>query len=98
MLTYRRGSVDFKVNLVALREMEEVVPMTAQERRCLRNWAKGGHDIDSNPWNYFEPDRSEMNYLKARRILFGSSHGPWDGWEYDTPTIWHEETRFFDCP
>ncbi len=98
MLIYKRNSIDFKVNLAALHEMEEVVPMTAQERRFLRNWALAGHDVESNPWNYFEPDYSEMNYLKARRIMFGSSHGPWDSWEYDTPTIWHKETKFFDCP
>ena len=30
----------------------------------------------------FEMDGSPMNYLKARRILFGASHGPWDSWEY----------------
>ena len=35
MLTYRRGTVDYKVNLVSLHEMEEVVPMTDHERQCL---------------------------------------------------------------
>ncbi len=98
MLKYRRGSVDYNVNLVSMHEMEEAVPMTAHERQCLRNWAKSGHDIDSNPWNYFEPDFSEMNYLKARRIKFGMSHGPWDSWEYDTPVIWSKATRLFDYP
>ncbi len=97
MMMYKRGSVDYKVNLVALHEMEEVVPMTNMERLYLRNWVRNGHDVDSNPWNYYESDFSEMNYLKARRIKFGTSHGPWDSWEYETPVIWQEPLESFDC-
>ena len=96
-MRYRRGSVDYSVNLESLREMEEVVPMTLHERDCLKNWVKGGHDIDSNPWHYFESDHREMNYLKARRILFGASHGTWDTWEYASPWVVVAETKdFFD--
>lgn len=98
MTTYKRGTVDYNVNMVSLQEMEEVVPMTSSERQCLRNWAKGGHDVDSNPWNYYESDFSEMNYLKARRIKYGTSHGPWDSWEYDIPVIWYDTEKMFDCP
>ncbi len=96
MITYPPDSVDYRVNLIALHEMEEVVPMTTLERHLIRYWAKSGHDIESNPWNYYEPDFSEMNYLKARRIKFGTSHGPWDSWEYDTPIIWSDTLRAFD--
>ena len=28
-------------------------------------------------------DGSPMNYLKAHRIRFGASHGPWDSWEFE---------------
>ncbi len=86
-MRYKKGSVDYAVNLEALREMEEVVPMTRHERECLRNWARSGHDIDSNPWHYHESDHREMNYLKARRIIYGASHGAWDSWEFDLPWI-----------
>ena len=97
-MTYRKSSIDYKVNMVSLREMEAAVPMTAHERLCLRRWARNGHDVDSNPWNYFESDYSEMNYLKARRIKFGASHGPWDSWEYDVPIIRNETSNDFDYP
>ena len=39
-MRYRKGSVDYSVNLESLREMEEAVPMTLHERECLRSWAK----------------------------------------------------------
>ena len=81
-MIYKKGSVDYDINLCSLREMEEVVPMTLLERSRLRSWAKEGHDVDSNPWKIFEPDGSNMNYLKAHRIRFGVSHGLWDSWEY----------------
>ena len=81
-MIYKRGTVDYDVNLCSLHEMEEVVPMTLLERARLRGWAKAGHDVDTNPWNLFEPDGSEMNFLKAHRIRFGYSHGLWDAWEY----------------
>ena len=66
-MIYEKGSVDYDVNLCSLHEMEEVVPMTLLERSRLRSWAKDGHDVDSNPWKIFEPDGSNMNYLKAHR-------------------------------
>jgi len=94
-MRYIKGSVDYAVNLAALREMEEAVPMTLHERECLRNWVRSGHDIDSNPWRYYESDKLEMNYLKARRILFGASHGAWDTWEFDSPWIFATETNEF---
>ena len=35
-----KDSIDYQVNLVALQEMEEAVPMTLRERRCLRGFIK----------------------------------------------------------
>ena len=35
-----KDSIDYQVNLVALQEMEEVVPMTLRERCCLRKWVR----------------------------------------------------------
>ena len=90
-MRYQRDSDDFKINRVACREMEEVVPMTSIERSQLRHWVLTGHDLDSNPWDYFEPDRSPMNYLKALRIRCGYSHGPWDSWEYAVHLILHSK-------
>lgn len=33
-----KDSIDYQVNLAALQEIEEAVPMTLRERRCLRKW------------------------------------------------------------
>ena len=46
-----KDSIDYQVNLAALQEMEEAVPMTLRERRCLRKWVLKGNEIESNPWN-----------------------------------------------
>ena len=62
-MRYERGSIDYGVNLEALHEMEEVVPMTSSERARLRSWVKDGHDVESNPWNFLNEDGSEMNFL-----------------------------------
>ena len=82
-MKYAKGSPEFEANLFAMHEMEDFVPMTRSERDLLHNWAWKGHDIDSNPWNYYEPNGSLMGFLKALRIRCGCSHGPWDSWEYE---------------
>ena len=87
-MRYERGSIDYGVNLEALHEMEEVVPMTSSERARLRSWVKDGHDVESNPWNFLNEDGSEMNFLMCLRIRNGYSHGPWDSWEYAVPWKW----------
>ncbi len=87
-MIYKKGSVDYQINMESLREMEEIVPMTSSERARLRIWVKSGHDVDSNPWDYFTESGTEMNYLQALRITSGVSHGPWDDWEYDVPYKW----------
>ena len=51
-----KDSIDYQVNLAALQEMEEAVPMTLRERRCLRKWVYKGNEIESNPWNYMDSD------------------------------------------
>ena len=43
-----KDSIDYQVNLVALQEMEEAVPMTLRERRCLRKWVYKGNEVESN--------------------------------------------------
>ena len=43
-----KDSIDYQVNLVALQEMEEAVPMTLRERQCLRKWVYKGNEVESN--------------------------------------------------
>ena len=43
-----KDSIDYQVNLVALQEMEEAVPMTLRERRCLRKWVYKDNEVESN--------------------------------------------------
>ena len=78
---YPKDSVDFEVNLESLREMEEVVPLTKQERYELRSWVRKGYDVESNPWGYLDSDGFLMNYIQAYRLEFGYSSGPWDAWK-----------------
>ena len=75
-MIYDKKSIDYQINKEALREMEEDVPMTLHERESIRKWVKHGHEIDSNPWDYYDSDGYMMNYLQAYRIRFGYSSGP----------------------
>ena len=75
-----KKSIEYQLNKVALREMEEVVPMTLSERTAIRNWVRCGHEVESNPWGYYDADGCPMNYLQAYRIKFGYLSGPWDYW------------------
>lgn len=36
-MMYDKKSISYQINLEALHEMEECVPMTLMERKCLRN-------------------------------------------------------------
>ena len=47
---------------------DTLVPMTVSERSALRRWVKGVHDINSNPWNFYDADGWEMSYLEAFRM------------------------------
>ena len=51
-----KNSMDYQLNLLALEEMENLVPMTLHERTCIRKWVKSGHEIESNPWHYLDAD------------------------------------------
>ena len=75
-----KKSMEYQINREALHEMEQIVPMTLEERAALRKWVKAGHEVDSNPWDYYEGDGYPMNYLQAYRIKYGYSSGPWDYW------------------
>ena len=55
-----KDSIDYQVNLVALQEMEEVVPMTLRERCCLRKWVRQGNEVESNPWNYWKGSDTQL--------------------------------------
>ncbi len=81
-MIYPKGSIDYEINREALRELEEMIPMTSLERSRIREWVMSGHEMETNPFRLCELDGSEMNYLKAYRIYYGASHGYWDSWEY----------------
>ena len=88
-----RKSIEFQLNKVALREMEEVVPMTRSERNAIRKWVRQGHEVESNPWGYYDADGCMMNYLHAFRIRSGCL------WDYldvsDAPGSWTNDRRSF---
>lgn len=91
-----KKSIDYQINLEALREMEELVPMTLRERKCLRGWVHKGHDVDTNPWNCTDSDGFSLNFLQAFRLEYGYSSGPWDYWKGpDTQLLWDETQKCF---
>lgn len=93
---YDKNSIDYQLNLEALREMEEYIPMTDRERSCLRRWVHKGHDPESNPWDYYGSDSIQLNYLQAFRLKFGYSSGPWDYWKGpDSHPNWNDELGRF---
>lgn len=95
-MTYEKKTIDYQINLNALREMETFVPMTSYERSRVRCWVKQGHELESNPWNYRDTDGYPLNYLQAFRLRNGYSSGPWDHWKGpDTQTLWDEDTKSF---
>lgn len=91
-----KHSIDYQINLMALHEMEDLVPMTRNERRCIRKWVKGGHEVESNPWDYKDCDGYPLNYLQAFRLKYGYPSGPWDYWKGpDEQPLWNEELQCF---
>lgn len=66
-----RDPVDHALDLVTLREMEELLPMTLNERKSLRHWVYTGHDPEKNPWRFTDCDGWELNYLDAYRKHLG---------------------------
>ncbi len=96
MRMYDRNSIDYQVNIQALQEMEEVVPMTIWERNSLRKWVRQGHELESNPWDYSDEDGYPLNYLQAFRLNYGYSSGPWDYWKGpETQLLWDENCKCF---
>ena len=88
--------IDYQVNLVALEEMEDVVPMTPYERKALRRWVHRGHEVESNPWDYKDADGYQLNYLQAFRLKYGYSSGPWDYWKGpETQGLWDEDHKCY---
>lgn len=95
-MRYDKNSIDYQVNLEALLEMEECVPMTKPERDAIRTWVKKGYELESNPWNYLDSDGTQLNYLQAYRLYYGYSSGPWDYWKGpDTQTYWDDTLKCF---
>lgn len=84
-MKYPKNSTDYEVNLVAYWEMIELIPLTKTEFNAFRNWALAGNDVEDNPWHFLDDDGCPMNFVKAYRIYYGASHGPWDTWDYCDP-------------
>lgn len=95
-MKYTKDSIDYRLNLEAFHEMEQVVPMTLYERNALRHWAQSGYDIDSNPWDFLDEYGYPLNYLQAYRLEYGYSSGPWDFWRGpDAEFYWNNvQNRF----
>mgnify|MGYP000755742480 FL=1 len=58
-----KNSIDYQVNLVALQEMANVVPMTRRERHCLRKWVHKGNEFESDPWNFWKDSDTELHWM-----------------------------------
>ena len=48
-MRYKKDSIDYEVNLYAFHEMEQVVPMTKDERSDTYEWVHNGHELESKP-------------------------------------------------
>ena len=95
-MIYDKDSLDYDLNVFALEEMEQFVPMTLKERQAVRSWVSKGHELESNPWHYIDCDGYELNYLQAYRLHYGYLSGPWDSWKgpEDLP-LWDERDNCF---
>lgn len=95
-MIYSKDSYEYEINVFALQEMEECVPMTIKERQVVRTWVSKGHELESNPWHYADSDGYELNYLQAYRIHYGYCSGPWDYWKgSDSNPLWDERDNCF---
>lgn len=88
-----KKSIEYQLNKVALREMEEVVPMMPCERNAIRKWVRMGHEVESNPWGYYDADGFMLNYLQAFRINSGCLWDHLNG--SDDPGFWSVDRRSF---
>lgn len=91
-----KESMDYHCNLMELDDMEDRIPMTRNERNCIRKWVRNGHSIETNPWNYTDSDNYQLNYLQAFRLKYGYPSGRWDYWKGpDEQLLWDEERNSF---
>ena len=51
----------------------EQVPMTIRERRELRKWIKFTGNPFWNPWNIFDDNGCDMNFIDAYRIIIAEN-------------------------
>lgn len=96
MACYKKHSFEYEMNMESFHYLDRYCPMTKPERDALRNWVKGGHDVDENPWGLKDSGQDPMSYLQAYRYRYGYSYGPWDYWKGpspDTTSAWHIESR-----
>lgn len=95
-MRFYKGSADYEVNWSTFQEMDEIIPMTRSERSALRNWARRGYDVDTNPWNYQDSEGYQLSYLEVYRLKVGYSSGPWDYWKGpERQPMWDETYHRF---
>ncbi|HWT75811.1 MAG TPA: hypothetical protein VN258_13995 [Mobilitalea sp.] len=95
-MMYDKKSISYQINQEALHEMEECVPMTLEERKCIRHWVNKGHELESNPWEYTDSDGMPLNFLQAYRLEIGYSSGPWDYWKGpEHQPYWNDDLKCF---
>lgn len=95
-MMYDRHSLDYQLNQMTLREMEEIVPMTAPERSRIREWVRNGHPLGTNPWDYSDEEGYPLNFLQAFRLHYGCPSGPWDYWKGpETQALWDDDMKCF---
>ena len=92
-MVFDKTSIEYQLNKEALREMEEVVPMLPCERNAIRKWVRMGHEVESNPWGYYDADGFMLNYLQAFRINSGCLWDHLNG--SDDPGFWSVDRRSF---
>ncbi len=97
-MRYPKNSFEYAINWEAFHEMEEIVPMTKPERNALRHWVREGHDIETNPWDAYDSDGYPLNYLRAYRLEYGYSSGPWDSWKGPEYQWYWDEHRHCFAP
>ena len=95
-MMHDKKSIDYQLNLLTLEEMEDFVPMTSRERKCLRKWVRKGNDPETNPWNYTDCDGFPLNYLQSFRLEYGYISGSWDYWKGpENQLYWNEDLKCF---
>lgn len=96
-MRYAKKTMEYELNMEAFHEMDRFAPMTSYERKALKEWAKKGYDINTNPWDCTSSDGLPLPFLQAYRLENGYSYGPWDWWkgpEYEL--CWQSATKCFN--